>query len=131
MNLPEFSTRFAEEVNAKYTEYDDKTSVFVIRLRDSRFQNVLTRIIDLDDNKTIVQVTSKVCSLDTPINYEEVLSSINELIHTRFIIEDGFLKTEGAFFLNSLDEELIKEMILEVGETADKWEFKLTGKDIH
>lgn len=131
MNLPEFSNRFAETNNAKYTEYDDNTSVFVLRLRDARFQNVLVRIIDHEKSgKKIVHVSSKVCSAEENINYPELLSAIVDSVHTRFIAEDGFIKTEAAFFLDQLNEDIISDMINEVAEIADTWELKITGEDI-
>lgn len=131
MNLPEFSTQFAERNNAKYTEYDDNTSVFVLRLRDARFQNVLVRIMDHEKTGArIVHVSSKVCGIEEKIDYPELLAAAVDSIHTRFIVEDGFVKTEAAFILDRLDEEIISEMIIEVATTADEWELKITGADI-
>lgn len=132
MNFVEFSKRFAEEIDGQYNEYDDKKSVFVVPLSDGRNQTVIAEIFDHETYKReVVRVDSKICNLFSPIKYSEILAASAEFVHARFIAEDNFLKAEASFFLDSLDENTIKEMILEVAKTADEWELKITGKDIH
>lgn len=132
MDFVKFSARFAEEINGTYNEYDDKKSVFIIPLPDGRNQTVIATIYDHEEYKRqVVRVDSKICQLFSPIKYSEILGASINFIHARFIAEDGFLKSEASFFLDHLDEETIKEMILEVAKVADEWELKITGKDIY
>ncbi|MDH5610071.1 MAG: hypothetical protein OEY56_11390 [Cyclobacteriaceae bacterium] len=131
MDLKAFSVRFAAEKNASYREYDDLISVFVLRLPDARYQTVWARIfIHPDYNSQIVHISSKICTTDQPIDYALLLASISNYIHTRFVIEENFLKAEASFFLENVNEAIITEMIMEVATTADLWEKNITGQDI-
>ena len=47
------------------------------------------------------------------------------------MIVDGYLRVESSSFTDSVSEEVLKEMILEVAELGDEWELKITGQDIH
>jgi len=131
MDFTAFSQKLANDSNGEYTEYDSRHSVFIVPLKDDRFQTVIARIVDNEKHKTeVVKVTSKVCEIDkNSIDFVKALEASTELVYTRFIVEDGFLKTEASFFLENLSDSLIKEMILEVTYTADEWEFIITGKD--
>ncbi len=132
MDFVEFSSKFAEEINGQYTEYDDKKSVFIIPLSDGRNQTVIAEIFFNEQYKReVVRVDSKICNLFSPIKYSEILAASRDFIHARFIAEDNFLKAEASFFLDNLDEDIIKEMVLEVANVADDWELKITGKDVH
>ncbi len=132
MDFVNFSKSFATEINGQYTEYDDKKSVFVIPLPDGRNQTVIAEIFHHEQyQKEVVRVDSKICNLFSPIKYSEILKASQNFVHARFIAEDDFLKAEASFFLDNLEERIIKEMILEVAQVADEWELKITGKDIH
>lgn len=132
MDFKEFSRNFAERTGGQYNEYDDNNSIFIVPLPDERFQTVIAKLVHLDKyNRQAVQVTSKVCSIDEPINYAEVLEASKDFAHTNFIVEDRFLKVDTSIFLDFANEDLIEEMIREVAYTADEWENKITGKDIH
>lgn len=130
MDFKAFSKRFAEKSNSDYREYDDRHSIFVVPLPDERFQTVVAKLVHHDKyNRDTVQVTSKVCSIDKPIDYPRVLEASKDFVHTNFIVEDGFLKVDTSIFLDYTDASLIEEMIKEVAYTADEWEFKITGQD--
>ena len=130
MDLVSFSNQFAEEVGGKYTEYSSKKSIFILPLEDERFQTVIAEIIEHPDHKKeVLRVQSTICKLFSPIKYSEILAASTNFIYTRFIAEDSLLKAEASFFLEKLDEELIKEMLLEVAEIADYWELSITGVD--
>ncbi|MFY0606123.1 MAG: hypothetical protein JXR10_05375 [Cyclobacteriaceae bacterium] len=132
MDFKAFSRKYSERTGGEYQEYDDNHSIFVVPLKDERFQTVIARIIDHEKyNRKAIQVTSKVCSIDQDINYAEVLEASKDFVHTNFIVEDGFLKVDTSIFLDHSDEKLVDEMITEVAETADEWEFKITGLDIY
>lgn len=131
MDFKDFSKRFADKIGGEYQEYDDNHSIFVIPLKDDRFQTVIARLVDHEKyNRKTVQVTSKVCGVDHPIDYPAVLEASKDFVHTNFIVEDGFLKVDTSIFLDHTDENLIEEMITEVAYTADEWEFKITGQDV-
>ncbi|MFY0601844.1 MAG: hypothetical protein JXR03_19370 [Cyclobacteriaceae bacterium] len=120
----------AQEINAQHTEYDANHSVFTVPLSDDRFQTVIARIMDHPKfNKKVVKIASKISYITENIDYVAVLSASSEFVHTRFIIEDDILKAEASFFYDSANDSIMKEMILEVANTADDWEFKITGKD--
>lgn len=132
MDFKAFSKKFADKIGGDYQEYDANHSIFVIPLSDGRFQTVIAKVIDHDKyNRKAVQVTSKVCKIDEPIDYPKVLEASKDFVHTNFIVEDDFLKVDTSIFLDHSDEKLIEEMITEVAYTADEWELKITGKDIY
>ncbi len=130
MDFKKFSQDLANEINGQYTEYDSRHSVFTVPLPGERFQTVIARIHFQETYKRdVIQVLSKVCELKQKIDFAAILEASSELVYTRFIVEDGYLKTESSFFLDNVTDILIKEMILEVTHTADEWELKITGQD--
>lgn len=132
MDFKAFSKEFAEKIGGEYNEYDENHSIFVIPLKDDRFQTVIAKIIHHEKyGRDTVQVTSKVCSIEEQIDYPSVLEASKDFVHTNFIVEDGFLKVDTSIFVDQTNEELIEEMIKEVAFTADEWENKITGKDIY
>ncbi|MFT4833361.1 MAG: hypothetical protein ACI83W_000578 [Marinoscillum sp.] len=132
MDFKAFSKKFSEKTGGEYHEYDDNLSIFVVPLKDERFQTVIARVIDHDMyNRKAVQVTSKVCEITHHIDYPSILEASKDFVHTNFIVEDGYLKVDTSIFLDYADEGLIDEMIREVAETADEWENRITGKDIN
>ena len=51
--------------------------------------------------------------------------------YSKFVLEDGYVKVEASCLTSSASETQLKEMIQEVAQLADHYEFKLTGLDIH
>jgi hypothetical protein len=132
MDFKAFSHQFAIDYDANYTEYDENTSIFTLRLEGARYQMVLARVLVHEKySKPVVHISSKVCSIQQNIDYKALLTHISEYVYTRFIIDGEDLKTEASFFLDNVTEKMIERMILEVAETADEWEKKITGKDIN
>ena len=132
MDFVAFSKQFAKKIGGEYDEYNENYSIFIIPLKDKRFQTVMARIIHHEKyNKDVVQITSKVCPTTEKINYPEVLEASKDFLYTNFIVEDGFLKVDTSLLLDQSSEDLIEEIIKEVAYTADEWEFKITGKDIY
>lgn len=133
MDFKKFSRDYASEINGQYTEYSETTSLFTVPLPDGRYQMVVAEIKKHPRyNKDIVHVTSQVCSAkDKNIKFVDLLESVKGYIHSRFIVDGDFLRTEASYFLENADKNIIKEMINEVANVADQWEFKITGKDIH
>ncbi|MDW3194016.1 MAG: hypothetical protein R8G66_16705 [Cytophagales bacterium] len=131
MDFKAFSTDFAKEVDGTYDEYDDMKSVFIIPLANGRNQTVIAEIKEHTDGRQMIRVDSRICKLFSPIKYSEILAASANFIHTRFIAEDDYLKAEASFYLDNLNEGIIKEMIMEVAQVADDWELEITGEDIH
>ena len=131
MDFKAFSKKYSDRTGGEYHEYDDNHSIFIVPLKDERFQTVIARVVDHSKyGRKAIQVTSKVCPIEQPIDYPMILEASKDFAHTNFIVEDGFLKVDTSIFLEHSDERLIEEMITEVAETADEWEFKITGKDV-
>ncbi len=133
MNFKKFAQSYANEINGEFRDYDDNQSVIVIRLPGDRFQAVQGNVFSHDGygGKEVIQLKTKVCTAESSIDFSNVLSSSVDHIHSKFIIEDGFLKVEAAAIMSDVNESRVKEMIQEIGLLADKWEFKITGKDIY
>lgn len=132
MDFKAFSEKYAAEIGGEYREYDENQSIIIFPLEEGRFQTVTGHITDNEEyGRQIIQLKTKVCSLSNEIPFEDILTASAEYPYSKFIAEDGFLKVEAIAFLNSVTEEEIKEMFIEIARHADDWEFKITGKDIH
>jgi len=132
MDFRAFSKRLADKIGGDYQEYDANHSIFIVPLKDNRFQTVIARMIDHEKyNRKAVQVTSKVCSTDQQIDYPTILEASKDFVHTNFIVEDDYLKVDTTIFVDYADDALIEEAINEVAHTADEWELKITGKDVN
>jgi len=133
MNFKKFAQKYAQEIDGEFRDYDDHQSIIVIRLKGDRFQAVQGNVYMHDKyaGREVVQLKTKVCTSEQAINFSNVLASSADHIHSKFIIEDGFLKVESAAFMDSVNDSRIKEMIQEIGNLADEWELKITGKDIY
>ena len=133
MNFKKFAQKYAMEIDGEFRDYDENQSIIVIRLKGDRFQAIQGNVYNHEkyDGREVVQLKTKVCTAEESINFSEVLASSANHIHSKFIIEDGFLKVESAAFMDSVNDARVKEMIQEIGNLADEWEFKITGKDIY
>lgn len=132
INFKEFAQKFSDEIDGRYTEYDENQSIIIMPLKDGRFQAVTgDHIIHKATGRDVIYVRSKICSISEDIPFREVLKTNSEYPYARFVIEDDFLKVEATEFMDHLDEQQIKEMMYEVANLADEWEFKITGKDVH
>ncbi|MDN4164369.1 hypothetical protein QWY31_02585 [Cytophagales bacterium LB-30] len=132
MNFNEFMQSFANDIGGQFSEYDKNKSVIVIPLDRGRFQAVLG-IMKFSDRymKTGIEFSSKVCPYHDKLNIKDLLEENSRFCHAKFVLDDDFIKVEASAFMDNVTESLLKEMVLEVGQTADEWELKLTGKDIH
>ena len=133
MNFKKFAQKYVDEIGGEFRDYDDNQSIIMIKVKGGRFQSVHGNVYNHDqyDGREVVQLKTKVCAVDESIKFPEVLASSVNHIHSKFIIEDGFLKVESAAFMDSVNDSRIKEMLQEIGNLADEWELKITGKDIH
>ena len=132
MDYKKFSQSYAQEIGGEFREYDDNQSVIIVPLREGRFQTVTGHIVQHSGyDRDVIHLRSKVCELTYNIPFQECLEASKEYPYTKFIVEDGFLKVEAINFLVNLNDDMVKEMIMEIAQHADDWELRITGKDIH
>lgn len=132
MDLNTFMSSYADEIGGTYSEYDIRTSIIIVPLPDERFQTVLGKLKHSERYDRLgIEFASKVCPMDADINLKALLEENANLNHAKFSIIEDFLYVEASCFVESATEELIKEIIQEVANVADEYEFKLTGADVH
>lgn len=132
MDLHAFMQRYADEIDGQYSEYDDNKSIIIVPLPDERFQTVVGHVKESKRyHKTGIEFSSNVCPFKDTIDLKSLLEENANLNHARFVIVEDFVKVEASAFLESATENIIKEIIQEVANIADEYEFKLTGEDVH
>jgi len=130
-NFETLAKEFAEEIDGRFQEYDDNNVIVIVPLKDNRFQAVIGQhTIHKKTQRHVINIKSNICACTENIPYYEVLQTNSEYPYARFIIEDDILKVEATEFEDHIDESQVKEMIIEVANLADEWEFKITGQDI-
>jgi len=130
--IMEFVAEYAEQIGGQFTDYDHEKSVIVVPIDGSRYQTVL--VIEQKSpvsGRNQVLFTSKVCEFHDNLDLKVLLEQNANFDYSKFMIEDDFLKVESSCLANSVSKEQVKEMIQEVAQLADHYEYKLTGKDIH
>ena len=132
MDLNAFMKAYADEIGGTYSEYDGATSIIIVPLPDERFQTVLGTVkLSKRFNRHLIEFSSKVCAFNSSIDLKDLLMENTNLNHAKFAISDDFIQVEDSCFVESATEDLIKEIIQEVANVADEYEFKLTGVDVH
>jgi hypothetical protein len=132
MNLNEIMQRYASEIGGTYSDYNSSQSIIIVPLQDDRFQTVLGYVKHIPNfNKQIIELKSKVCDYNHNINLKELLEINTNLVHSKFAIYDNQLQVEASAYTDNVSEEQIKEIIQEVANIADEYEFKITGKDVN
>ncbi len=123
---------YADQIGGQYTDYDHIKSVIVVPLDKSRFQTVLatTQKSQVSGRDQAV-FTSKVCEYKHGIDLKMLMEQNASFDYSKFVLEDGFVKVEASCLTSTVSESQVKEMIQEVAQLADQYEFKLTGADIH
>ncbi len=131
-NFNAFMERYALEIGGQFSEYDKNKSVIIVPLHDNRFQAVLGVVKHNERfDKIGVELSSKVCPFSDSFNLKELLEENAKTCYAKLVIVDDYIKVEGSTFVNNIKEEGIKEIIQEVANVADEWEYRLTGKDIN
>ena len=110
MDLKQFMTSYADEINGNYSEYDEERSVIIVPLKGERFQAVVAEICQ--DEKRI-NVSSKVCDTNENLNIPELLEENHKHAYCKFAVSNGFLKVESNFNAVNLDEDLLKQVMLD------------------
>lgn len=132
MDLQKFMKKFALGLGGQYDEYNENKSIIIIPLLDGRYQAVIGNILFHGKlQKSMIELSSKVADFHPGINLKSLLEENTKCCHAKFSIEENIIKVEASAFVDNVSEELIEEMILEVAYTADEWEFRITGIDVH
>ena len=132
MDFTKFMEGYARELGGQFSEYDKNRSVVIFPLEGNRFQTVLGVVkVSAKTKRNAIEFTSRVCSYETDMDLKELLENNGSFLYARFVIENGYIMVKSSAYLENVTEPLLKEMIAEVAVTADEWEFKLTGLDVH
>lgn len=132
MNVIHTVKQYADQIGGQSTDYDNSKTVIVVPLDQSRFQTVLavTQKSPVSGRDQAV-FTSKVCEYSPSIDLKMLMEQNASFDYSKFVVEDGYLKVEASCLPASASEAQVKEMIQEVAQLADHYEYKLTGQDIH
>jgi len=132
MKIMNYVQQYAEQIGGQYTDYDHTKSVLVVPIDGSRFQTVLaitqTSAVSGRDQALF---TSKVCEFSNSIDLKNLMEQNGRFDYCKFVVDEGYLKIEASCLASTVSQDQIKEMIQEVAQLADHYEWKLTGKDIH
>lgn len=131
MNVINTLKKYADQIGGQFTDYDQFKSVIVVPLDRSRFQTVLavTQKSAVSGRDQAI-FTSKVCEFTANMDLKSLLEQNANFDYSKFVLEDGFLKVEASCLSSSTSEEQVHEMVQEVAQLADHFEYKLTGQDI-
>ncbi|MFZ6011649.1 MAG: hypothetical protein ACOYXT_15000 [Bacteroidota bacterium] len=132
MNLINTVRQYADQIGGQFTDYDHSKSVIVVPIDRSRFQTVLavSQKSPVSGRDQAI-FTSKVCEYKGNIDLKMLMEQNASFDYSKFVLEDGYLKVEASCLTSSASEEQVKEMIQEVAQLADHYEYKLTGQDLH
>jgi hypothetical protein len=131
MNVINTVKKYADQIGGQFTDYDQTRSVIVVPLDRSRFQTVLAQTQKSPvSGRDQAVFTSKICLYNTAIDLKALLEQNANFDYSKFVLEDGFLKVEASCLASSTSEDQVREMIQEVAQLADHYEYKLTGQDI-
>jgi hypothetical protein len=132
MNVITTLKQYADQIGGQFTDYDHSKSVIVVPLDASRFQTVLavTQKSAVSGRDQAV-FTSKVCEYNPSIDLKMLMEQNASFDYSKFVLEDGYIKVEASCLASSTSESQVKEMIQEVAQLADHYEYKLTGQDVH
>ena len=131
-NFSELMERIANDIGGQYSEYDKTKSVIIVPIPENRYQAVVS-VVKFNEtfNTTGIELSSKVCALTDDIDLKALLVENAKTCYAKFVIVDDYIKVEGSTFLENINENGIKEILIEVATKADEWEFKLTGMDVN
>ena len=125
--------KIAEAENATFTEYTHDSFVVSLKLPDGRGQNVKVYIHEKEAGTAIVFM-SKILMLNEEyadaVDFREMLEMNSDLDHAKIIIDQDFLEVSATEYARHSTEELIRTVMLEVAQVADKLEERFTGEDI-
>jgi len=132
MDLGVYIKKLAARIGGQYDEYNENKWILIVPLQDGRYQAVIGTILFHEKyQKTLIELASKVADFHPGIELKSLLEENTKCCHAKFSIADDTIRIEASAYVDNVTEEMLEEMILEVANTADEWEFRLTGIDVH
>ena len=123
MDLNSFMQKYAEEIDGNYSEYDIDKSIIIVPVAEGRIQTVLGHIKESDRyEKNLIEFSSRVAKFDNSVDLKSLLEENTNFCHAKFSIVDDFIQVEASGFVDTANEELLKEIIQEVAVLADDFE---------
>lgn len=128
----EYFVKLAEKLNGTYIEYTDEICIISLRLDDGRSQSV-RGFFKQRGNDLMLLMMSKVCYLDEypNVDFKKLIEENNHLHYSKFVIHHDYLEVLSDSHFSDITVEYLEHVALEVAKTADDWEFKITGQDVH
>jgi len=117
----------SDMASGSFSQYDDTTSVIIISVDEHRIQTVYA----YDEGEMGIKFSSKACDVVENTPYDKITKENGSLTYARIGIEDGSIFVTARALPGSEAGKGMKDMLVEVANTADKWEFELSGKDIN
>lgn len=119
---------FIQSIEGVFVDYDEsRFAVIVPLVQSKRIQRVFGV---LDHQKHKLEFKSIVCKKEDA-KFEQLLETQKSFVYSKFLMDDDNVMISASISFENVNQELIKSIILEVAESADKWELELTGKDIY
>jgi len=135
MTFTKCMEQLSTDIGGRFTEYDPANSVIIVPLGNGRYQTILGCIYYSEELMSeVVEFSSKVCGYHDGINLKMLLTENKHFLYGKFAVVDGFIKIEATTYLDELgsrNNELLKNIVLEIARKADEWERKLTGLDVY
>jgi len=132
-DLAEFMKAYADEIGAKFWEYDKERSVVIVPVKHGRIQTVYGTIKSGDKygGRTGIEFTTKVSPFDERVNTTELIKEQGNYCYAKFIIKNEELWVEACAYLETASEGTLKEIVKEAAQLADTWEERITGLDVN
>jgi len=128
----EYFVKLAEKLDGTYIEYTDEICIISLRLPDGRTQSI-RGFFRQRGQDLMLMIMSKVCYLDEYPNVDFKMLTVqnNKLHYSKFVIHHDYLEVLADAHFADITVEFLEHVALEVAQTADDWEFKITGQDLH
>lgn len=128
----EYFVKLAERMNGTYIEYTDEVCIISLRLPDGRSQSIRGFFKQRGED-LMLMLMSKVCYLDEypNVDFKTLIEQNNKLYYSKFVIHHDYLEVLADAHFADITVEFLEHVALEVAKTADDWEFKITGQDLH
>jgi hypothetical protein len=132
MDISSFLKNYADQIGGQYTAYNADQSIIIVPVSGNRFQTVIGTLKKNElYNRSIITLTSKVCDVNSALDYKMLLEQTSFFNYCRFVISGNHLQVEAVAAGDGVTDAGLKEMVQEVANLADQYEMKLTGSDIH
>lgn len=131
MDIAKTLQKIAEELGGSFTEYSENNLIITLPTSEGRFQGITTYILE-HDSKKVLEIASRVCDENQEgIDYKKLLKMNQDLTYSKIVIFDGYIQLAAEVLLEHVNEVILKDIVEEIGYTADKIELEVTGKDVH